>query len=175
MKRLLSLVALLAGCGGAPASVQGNYQGAGFSVGDAISITGTAQDMNLMQVNITTASNACNRVLEQNAPKNGRLIGLSITSPSVIQGTLQVKAPSSDQPINGLLVQAMVVTFDATCSAKEDFATDGTITIAHSDSSGVTGSFDLKFASGDHLTGDFSAPQCSLSKATVPPPPSTCS
>jgi hypothetical protein len=39
-------------------------------------------------------------------------------------------------------------------------ATGGTITLTRSDSSDVAGTFDVTFASGDHVTGSFSTPVC---------------
>jgi len=41
-------------------------------------------------------------------------------------------------------------------------ATGGTVTITSASSLSVAGTFDATFPSGDHLTGSFSAPVCSL-------------
>jgi hypothetical protein len=58
---------------------------------------------------------------------------------------------------------ASYLSSDANCKLTvNERATAGSVTMDTADTTTVTGTFDLTFANGDHLTGQFDAPVCNV-------------
>jgi hypothetical protein len=68
---------------------------------------------------------------------------------------------------NGAIVNAQFEATDATCAdkASSSVGASGTIQLDSVSPTMVTGTFDLTFGNGDHLTGQFAAPVCDFDLA----------
>ncbi len=119
---------------------------------------------------ITNVSNVCS--LFQSAanpsasgpdPGNSTQLTLNVLSSNstpVAPGTYSVSQPNA----NGVFVNAAFAATDSTCAveASSASASSGTVQIVTVSSTMVTGTFDVTFPSGDHLTGQFAAPVCNF-------------
>jgi hypothetical protein len=54
--------------------------------------------------------------------------------------------------------------FDKACASSGDFATSGMVQLSGVSGDALTGSYDLTFSGGDHVTGTFKTTSCPLSK-----------
>jgi hypothetical protein len=179
-KWILGLCALtiFAGCGGtAPNQVNGDYHGAPITMQDAISHSrivqlpdaqGTAKALSVI---LSSAPNACERLAALDRPKNGTELYLSFNG-DLTTGTYQVTSSLFQHgPSTGL---AYLVQSDSKCVGTRDDAISGTMTLSRFGENDGTGTFDLTFQSGAHLTGNFSSTSCGAVD-TVSTAPSTCS
>jgi len=108
---------------------------------------------------ITNLAGSC-AIAERNGnPPNAQslLLEAGVKGTSVPPGTYTIGDTTS-------VALAEFTAQDATCTqTTDDKGTAGTITLTSSSSTEVSGSFDVTFDSGDHVTGTFSAPVCNAS------------
>jgi hypothetical protein len=157
-------VAVGAACGGSVSTngaVDGAVHGAPVTVTDSMAITGlqtyggaTAQFVGAF---LTNMSGICGILERKGNPPDIKIIGVSVatTAASIPPGTYRMGYE------NGFGTQVAYTSDDSTCrTTVNETATTGTVTIKQVTSTTVDGSFDATFSSGDHLSGDFSAPVC---------------
>jgi hypothetical protein len=147
--------------------VNGLVFGRQFAARDSIGVFGTEAHGAAAGVIITDTVVSC-AFVEQNAGPgntNGLLLLVNSTSaPS--PGTYKITYPLRDD---------VWADYVGSCISTLEDATGGTITLTTVDSNTVSGTFDVSFPKGDHLTGAFSAPVCAgaLTALTNPAPSSS--
>ena len=195
--RLLSLCAFgslaLAACSGSvtssgpSASVQGTAAGQTVTVNDDIGLVGTMSAGGAHQsyagVLLTNKAGTCGIIQSNTNPASVSALSLLVaissagTPPAVGPGTYAINDGTAQPPdANGnvTVAGAAFVVNDASCvKVTDEKASAGTITISSVTSGMVTGHFDVTFPAGDHLTGDFSSPVCSVDLAAVAQAPIT--
>lgn len=180
---IVALACVASGClgttdhapdGGADAgtlnAVHGLVQGNLFSARDAISIDATASGFDFngpsTVVEITDFPSACQNQADHHGVANGQLLFFALATVSsggvaaaiTIPGTYTVV--TSPVPA-GNDVELFYQRDDASCvRATGEQASSGTVTVNEVSDGGVSGTFDVSFSSGDHLTGSFQAPRC---------------
>jgi hypothetical protein len=166
-RRAASFLFLVVGaaCGGstsANGTVDGTVNSTPVTVTDSMGMTGpqtyagvTAQ---VVAAFLTNVSGICGVVTRRGNPPNLDMIGVSVSSSSA------ASIPPGTYPLgyaNGMAAQVSYTSADAMCQTTlNEIAKSGSITITQVTSATVDGSFDATFASGDHLSGKFSAPVC---------------
>jgi hypothetical protein len=167
----LGLAALCAGCGSPATSIQGTYQGTPVSATEAISANAQMNGYSVAEVIISNVSSSCERAKSNQTPKNSRSVELGLFNSGVVgAGKYPIAANTSGTP-SFPSAAATFVMFDDKCAPTVDQAVSGSITVDHASDSGFTGSFDLTFGKGDHLTGSFSSSTCAISQGTSSTPP----
>jgi hypothetical protein len=64
-------------------------------------------------------------------------------------------------PVSGNFAVLDFVVIDSTCTASQTMESDGgKVTLTRIDAKGYTGTFDVTFTSGDHVTGSFDTTDC---------------
>lgn len=139
------ILATLSACS-AEGPVTGTVDGGVFVAKDAIFLPASAgQDLG---IEIADYAGAC--AVPYNKA-NSHVLGVSFN-------TSVTPAASGTYPIPSDGVSAMLVTSDAQCGTKADFAT-GTLTITSASASAISGNIDVS-VSGGSLRGTFTAPAC---------------
>jgi hypothetical protein len=101
-----------------------------------------------------------------NATPSERTVTLIVQKTGLAPDTYQVGATGSDGP--NVYMHAAVLGTDCqppTADTDQSDATNGTVTIKTVSDTLVEGSFDVRFANGDHVTGTFSSDVCDVSNA----------
>jgi hypothetical protein len=143
---------------------------------DEIGLTGT-QTMNGISASYagavvtTNVKGACGLIQQNGNPASATALSVVVvtTGTSVAAGTYNISATGTTNP-NGTVMQASARYYssDANCAPViNEAASMGTITINGAGPSVVSGSFDVTFPGGDHLTGSFSSPVCSVNLTTL--------
>jgi hypothetical protein len=155
------LGALICGCGGSgPATsttVNGTIAGAAFTAADAIGSSASGTGSNGAWTNavatITNFSGACAAYKTKNLPASASQLDLDVvvSGSSVSPGTYQVSGGSPGASV--------VFNHDM---PGQVYAQSGSVTLDTVSTSTINGSFDVTLTNGDHLTGSFVAPICSL-------------
>jgi hypothetical protein len=157
--------------GKAAATANGTTAGRPFMAEDAAGVVGTwmTQDGLVEEVDVLIAAGfngICGRLQQpQNVGQASDAILALATfaaspSGSVTPGTYPVTATG----LTGALYGPSL----AYCqSAASETAQSGTVTFTAIDGATISGSFDLTFQNGDHLTGTFSAPVCDAPLSAV--------
>jgi hypothetical protein len=169
------------GSAGGSASVSGTAKGQVFAaegassvVGTRMTSTGTVGEVEILVVAHFTGG-ICARLMRPQDVANAYSQLIVLVVSSTTQGS-QVMPGVYPVTLGGP-TQAAYGANDANCnSTSPESATSGTITLSVVDATSTDGTFDLTFPTGDHLTGSFSAPVCSVSLSNVsrPGPPTTC-
>jgi hypothetical protein len=82
------------------------------------------------------------------------------TQPPSLTGVYPVY-PEPQTPVVGRFAILDFVVTDATCTAAQIFeAASGNLTLTRIDANGYSGTFDVTFSSGDHLSGSFDSATC---------------
>jgi hypothetical protein len=165
---IAGVVGLAAGCGGGSAA-PGTVKGQTFSPSESISnsapvAAGSSSSAGIIV--IANSSGLCADVNANKEPKN--LQGLLITLEDVNQTTFATTAPTAPgvYDLSGSAARYAFVAFqtnDASCqeiSSQSAAGATGTVTVSSVSNGAYTGSYDVIFDSGDHLTGSFNATQC---------------
>jgi hypothetical protein len=137
-------------------SVSGTFAGSAVAVSDTTAFTGTAGNSAYLGEVLASVANVCS-LLQQRAAKANvsglslliQNVGVDAAPAAIAPGAYSIThgAPAKDTNGNMLVVSA---TSDASA---------GTINI-DSVSPNVSGSFDLTFPNGDHLSGSFASEVC---------------
>jgi hypothetical protein len=138
---------LVAACSGGDGAgtVNGTLQGLSFSVGDAISLT-----RNGHEIAITDYGGACTTANSVKA--NSNVLVFFFAATAFATGTYAVGGNGG--------VSVQYAHYDATCNSPNgESATSGSVVITGITDSGVSGTFDVTFAT-DHITGTFDASTC---------------
>jgi hypothetical protein len=161
---------------GAPNS--GSFASTGTVLGQAMSGVGNATILQLddsgnpSSILVSFASNGLSCGFAQshaatfNAVPSERVVTLSVQKTGLAPDTFQIGDGGSDGPN----VDMHAGVLDSTCQSAMDGsnqtdATNGTVTIKTLTNALVEGSFDVRFANGDHVTGTFSSNVCNLDNA----------
>lgn len=158
----LGVGSLLVACGSSAgsASVDGTVSGVSLSPSSASYLDLTNE------IVISSNGDSCTDVQNDMKRKDSQDLIIGFGTSSLSPGTFAID-------------HATFETFDDVCNSPIDTtAATGTVTVTAVDQSGtlnitgainsVTGTFDITFASGEHVTGSFAAESCSLS--TLPNP-----
>jgi hypothetical protein len=154
----------------APATVSGMLGGAPFGASDAVSNTTTANGFDFpgmsTDVTLTTFAHECALQSSQTGTPNGRVLLLILGIPDGAGGSAPATSTGAYTIFSGTpaassqLAEAYFEADDATCrKASSAMATGGVVTL-DSATSPVSGTFDLTFDTGEHVTGSFAAPLC---------------
>jgi hypothetical protein len=176
---------------GAPqtSSVTGTFAGQALDVADTAGFQGETGPSTYLAVVLSSVTGVCSVAQQHATTANSDSLALLIQNLGVASamplaaGTYTIT--NGDPAVTGkdsmtgatsgyLVVSASYSSYDASCSptlaTTASGATSGTITIGTLSSSDVSGSFDLRFPSGDHLSGHFSSPLCSAPELAFAPP-----
>jgi hypothetical protein len=166
-------LAALSGCPASNASskVDGNIGGAPLPVHDALAITvpASATSPGTASILLTDASNVCEDFAAGKAPAGVSALALEILrldaqgrpAAPTAAGRFDIVKPGAAPMANSNTAVATFSSLDASCAPlKSLHSVDGSVTIDHLDATGYTGSFDLTFDSGEHISGRFDAIEC---------------
>jgi hypothetical protein len=163
------------GPGGGSATITGTVQGETPVLGDEVGVVGTQVQsggvhLAYVAVSITNKPGTCS-LLQQGA-NVANTAGLSLvvvagaagSTPTIASGQYLITAePSVDAATSTTMVaNATYETSDGACNGTSTKATSGFITLSEVTSAMVSGRYDVTFATGDHLSGTFTAPICSV-------------
>jgi hypothetical protein len=166
--------AALVGCTGSTPTptpgtckVQGTVRGQSFNAVDCLShpLTWKAESPYSGELHIYTFASACSKFMAQAYQSNAGEIQILFGSHQLTPGTYLAVLAGGIFPDAGPsqpFVDAHVERSNASCQIPYPYPvypTDGSVTVTHVDSSGITGTFDMTFGS-EHLTGTFDAPTC---------------
>jgi hypothetical protein len=161
------LVLLLVCCGEDRFFVQGHIRGYSFNPGDAVWGTGSVRvnnvTVNAAVILMSSASNLCSLARAGRQPRSSQFMTIILSdmgAPPTAPGAFTIWV-SGTQPTRLAFAQFSVT--DANCQQiVTTTATSGTVNVGGVSSNGnISGNFDLFFDSGDHVTGSFSATNCS--------------
>jgi len=184
---ILAAVLLWCGaCGGGspvtgPATVNGTIIGQSMNARDSVS---NVVDVAIVNVSfggsaglvlITAAPNACANLAASELKKNAKAIFIQVgtqtgrtISPPSGNGNYTVYGTSSIAAATGNVAAALYVATDAKCApVLDDEATSGTVRLTQVDANGYSGTFDITFADGSHVTGSFTANKCAALSLTM--------
>ncbi len=185
-----ALVVLVAGffvtsCGGSvdptgdAGAVQGQVRGASVptaSIVGNIQTQGTgAAARTTVQVLFANVTNVCGviQAVVAGGATPGNLttfvLGVSLQGNAVPAGTYDItNVGCAPNCATNTTVSASYSSRDASCNTvMTDVATEGSITFTSVGPVDIAGSFDVVFPAGDHLTGSFSAPECTAGAAVM--------
>lgn len=171
---------LLLGCGSNPFTLNGTIRGNPLKSGDAISAIG-AVALGSVFINagaavvLSNTSGLCGFAAGGKEPKNSQFLILVVrdTNRAPTGAGTYVIYSSGAQPTK--LAVAQYFQTDASCNETQiTLATSGTITITSVSNGNLSGTFDLTFDSGDHVTGSFSATNCNALLSVLANPNPTC-
>lgn len=173
---LPALAVALCACGGVTrtagsTSVTGTVSGRPVRANNAITTVHTTKTlghtMTKWSIDITTYAHACGCVEGANVQQVILIIGTVGTTIPTGKYSFGLHGGTNPQ---GAVVSAHYYLADPSlnpcCSTLVD-ATSGSVDISQITTSLVAGDFDISLSSGDHLTGTFSAPTCTV---TTPAP-----
>ena len=156
----------------------GSLQASGTLLGQSVSAVGNATILQLDDagkpagVIVSFASTGLSCGFAQahaatfNAVPNERTVTLIVNKTGIAPGAYAIGATGSDGP--NVYMHAGVLGADCQSPMSGDDQTDatnGTVTIKTLSDALVEGSFDVRFANGDHVTGTFSSDVCDVSNA----------
>jgi hypothetical protein len=151
------------GSGGGSSSVTGTAGGTALATVDQVGLVGTevsdGQNVAYAGVALTNVAGTCGVLQRHGDPPNAQVLTLVVgtTGTTVTPGTYTVGSTSSSTASVQYDAQ------DANCvQTTDETASGGTVTLAVVSGSQVEGNFDVTFPGGDHLTGTFTAPVCSV-------------
>jgi hypothetical protein len=149
-----------AGSGGGSTAIAATIGAQSISLQNAVGVSGSLPENGATvyetDVFVANLSGACG-LLQQNAnPSNGVLLSIGIGGEAPVgSGTYAVTATGN--------VRVSYVAQDVNCNVTvNEAAQGGTVTYDAVNSTAITGSIDVTFSSGDHVTGEFSAPICNV-------------
>ncbi len=172
---------LLLGCGSNPFTVNGSIRGNSLKSGDAVSATGSValggSPINAGVVVLSNTSGLCGLAVAGKEPKNSQFLILVVsdrnTNTAPTGAGSYVIYSSGAQPTK--LAIAQYFQTDASChEIQSTLATSGTITLTSVSNGNLSGTFDLTFDTGDHVSGSFSAANCSALIFVLANPNPTC-
>jgi len=150
---------LLSACGGGN-RVSGTVQGTSLAAHDALARV-VRQPCGSLNILITSISPVCAPAVNA---KNATSLTLLLAVVSSGNSPCTSAVPSGlgtfalkDSGQGNVLVAAIFDDFNASCESRSQWANTGTVTL--SGLNPYSGTFDLTFDS-DHLTGSFTAPEC---------------
>jgi hypothetical protein len=162
-------LALGAGCGGGGPSItfNGTVQGQSFFPKDAISasvVTTSGSSRTAGVVVIANAGGQCDDLVANRKPK--KLLYMTIVLEDLDYATGATAAPTSPGTygVTGAVKKAYIsfTATDGQCAVGQIvYSQDGTVALISVSNGAYTGTFDVHFDSGDHVTGSFSATACS--------------
>jgi len=166
----VSIVAVLTACGTTAGSgkgpeptstsVGGTVGGQSFDVKDAVGFYNTTSQYSGLF--ITNFTGSCTLLAGGlTAPPSTQLLEIELIADGI------ATAPGSGTYTLGttedVLLIATYAASDANCNAAvTEEASAGSVTMDTANATTVTGTFDLTFPNGDHLTGQFDAPVCNI-------------
>lgn len=178
----ITLTLVLCACGsGAPSSnnnaaatVNGTLGGSAMTAREALSANGpllgpgSATGTGIL---ISDVSGTCSLISSNARAKNGRSLGFFLLDAGADGGSYSTSAGVGTYPVYNLAdpnyPSAGKVAFgsfdiyDASCmSTGSGFVTGGNVVVTASDASGITGTFDVRTKTGDHVTGSFRTSVC---------------
>jgi hypothetical protein len=178
------------GCGGAtsaesaPGSVTGTVGGNAITTTSVIGVNQTGTGGFAVAVVFVNVADACSVVQSNHRPGNLAELELNVQAAGEPTTGTYTITPGGGVPVgpideeggapttsgsNSPFVTAAFEQTNASCTTTEsDNASSGSVTLTTVSPSEVAGRFDVMFPSGDHLTGTFDAPVC-----TVPSGPTT--
>ena len=170
----VSALAAALACGGGSSSTSGSatlsgtIRGQAMSPKDAtaanLSFSGNGVPGRAAVIGITTAAGICPELTGGKEPKNAQYLVLTAFQ---VQPNFSAAPPPAPgvYSVGALAIESAVAVFAATDAACHDVAssdsvaTSGSVTFT-AVGSRYTGTFDLTFGFGDHVTGTFDAPIC---------------
>ncbi len=180
-----ALACTIAACGsqddGQTSTVSGTFAGQTVPSADSAAFTGSAGSTAFLSEVISNSAGVCS-VAGQHVVKSSstRLQLLIVTSSQTEVGSIGPGRyaitngePAKDAAGTVVSVSADYNTLDANCrptiAGTASAASSGTITVDSLTASRASGSFDLRFANGDHLVGSFGSPLCAAAAPTPAP------
>jgi hypothetical protein len=175
-----SIGCLLVGCTGtssAPVrgtcSVEGTVDGVGLDAQDCFSRQLASDPDYSAHLTITDYVNACSMDIDQQIKaKSSTIDVLFVGSPPLATGTYSADLTAQTGVAQTHVVDVNLTRYDGSCMIASTYPADGgepilyplsptggSLTVTRSDSSGISGTFDLTFGT-DELTGTFDAPTC---------------
>jgi hypothetical protein len=141
-------------------SVSGSEGGQSFAVKDAVGLYDTTREYS--GVIITDFSGSCTLLASgMTAPPSTQLLAIEL----IANGIGMAPGPGT-YTLGTTQNVAIVVAYaasDANCNETvTEQATGASVTLDTVNTTTVTGTFDVTFANGDHLTGQFDAPVCNV-------------
>lgn len=175
--RVWVVVCVFAGCGFGSAKVTGTVAGIGLSGKDAIA---SSIDSAYVVV-VYDRSGACSEAQNYKDFPSDTELSFIVEVPngqSVSKGSYPIVVGSAS-PLTSGVASVQFIKRDAQCkgtlSDAASSATSGTVSVTNIVAGeSVSGTFDVHFDSGDHLTGSFDAPFCSIPQPKVQDAPGTC-
>jgi hypothetical protein len=141
---------------GGSGSVVGTLLGSTVTVADATTILPSAGNVAFTVV-IVDFPGVCSLVKMSESKPNVHIIDIHFFNGMPAAQTYDTTAMPAQ-------VDLQYAVNDAACSPTTGASANaGTVTVTRSDSTSIAGSFDVRFASGDHVTGTFDAPICGRS------------
>ena len=171
MAAVMGAMALVA-CGGN--SVDGTVSGQSLEVADGLSFS--SADGKLVSIQLSDQANVCSLWQSSTSVKGAGAVSIILRELNGAERVVPTPGEFLVGSTNASDAQkAATVVFLRTKadSCGVDFnatAASGTVTLSDYDASGAKGSFELKFPSGDELSGDFDVSTCEVPAS--PPTPS---
>lgn len=166
---------LCAACGGGTASsntVRGTVSGYSLNARDGVSqVVRNGPSVSFAMVLMTSIANACPVFSAGHMLRNDETVLLRLATREQYQSGAKTLPPSllGEYPIvsevatpaSGKFAILDFLVIDAACTASETLESNGgKVTLTRVDATGYTGTFDVTFTSGDHVTGSFDTTDC---------------
>jgi hypothetical protein len=166
---------LCVGCGAgtvAPNAVNGSVSGYSLQARDGVSeVVQNTPSVSFAMVLVTSVANACPLFSSGHMLRNDQTLLLRLARREQDQSGTRTLPPSvvgeypivSEVaiPVSGKFAILDFVVIDAACTAIQTLeSTSGKVTLTRIDAKGYTGTFDVTFTSGDHVTGSFDTIDC---------------
>jgi hypothetical protein len=135
------------------ATVSGTIDGEPVPANDAVGTANSGATVTSRSVLITSVTNACPCAI---GPTGSTILSLTVGTVGTAVSTGTYSFPDAGNQ-DGTAEAKYLVNDPQTTLLP---ATSGSVTISQISASTIVGSFALSFASGDHVTGTFSAPTC---------------
>jgi hypothetical protein len=165
----LALASLVAGCGGT--SVDGTVQGHSLSPGDTVAFRAADPSTTpRLEVQITSFGGSCGLLAQNQTRANATVLAFSVPT---VDGTYAITGDYTIGNGPGQVSATFDVT-DGSCTSTIDVDAyaNGTISITSSDSTSVSGTFDVGFGAdqaSDRLKGSFHASGCNFQMRAAQP------
>ncbi len=175
-----TLLLVCAACGGgsnSDATVNGAIRGNTLPVSDTISATATVQfsgppatTINVGVIGISSSGGLCGKLTAGQEPKNSQYLLLFLTDINSVTGqttapsaagTYSVYSGTGTAPTKLAIVN--YIKTDATCrstAATMANGISGMVVLTAASNGSYSGTFDITFDTGDHVTGSFRASNC---------------
>lgn len=160
VRRLAAVLITVAACGGggagSSASFTGTVDGTTFHPVEAISAPGT--------ITMSDRSGLCDLATRSIEPRSSHVLAIGVAEDdrkAVHPGTYTVVDPhTANRPLKAAF--AVFVTVDAVCTPPQrSSSASGTIVLTKVVDGAYTGTFDIVFQGGDHVSGSFDSASCS--------------